>query len=92
METTTPYIILRVDEDGKASTVKDNDKLKDATYWLNYIAEPGDALFITDKHPKYQGEGEPTYRAHLAKRGQVEYDKGKWLKMLGKEENSIELP
>lgn len=74
-----PYVIVRLEEGGQVKLVKASHSLKDVKYWLNYIAEPGDAIFLTPAHPKYDGgTGVPTYNSHLVKRGQVEYDKGKW--------------
>ena len=72
------YIVIRTDEQGEAQVVHQTETIKDAKYWLAYIALPMDALLQTPAHPKYEGAGFPTYKAHLVKRGEVSYDQNTW--------------
>lgn len=81
MSWNTAYIIVRVAEDGSASVVHQADKIKDARYWLQYIALPGDAILQTPAHPKYSGDGSPLYQAHLFARGKINHDEKEWEKM-----------
>ncbi|MFN8389390.1 MAG: hypothetical protein U0136_03785 [Bdellovibrionota bacterium] len=73
-----PYIVVRPESDGTCRIVHTAQKLKDARYWLQYIALPGDAVFITPLNPQYKGSGDPTYSTHLVKRGTLEHDEKKW--------------
>ncbi len=76
------YITVRVGADGVAEVVYQADTIKDARYWLSYIAMPGDALFTTPSHPKYAGNGAPTYMSHLVSRGKTEHDAAAWKKQV----------
>lgn len=78
--TESPYIVLRTDAQGIAYVVYATDKIKDARYWLNYIAQPGDGLFHSSSHPRYAGNnGKPEYKSHLVGRGNIAYDEKQWL-------------
>ena len=76
------YITVRVSPDGVAEVVHQADTIKDARYWLSYIAMPGDALFTTPSHPKYVGDGTPSYMSHLVCRGKTEHDIAAWKKQV----------
>lgn len=77
-----PYILVRVDADGKPFVVHSTEKMKDARYWLQYIAQPGDAILMTSSHEKYSGDGTPLYQAHLVSRGKIEYSEELWKKQV----------
>lgn len=72
-----PYIIIRISTEGQTQIVHSCDTLKDAKYWLSYIAVAGDAIFTTPAHPKNTGSM-PLYFAHLVSRGNTEHDENKW--------------
>jgi hypothetical protein len=76
---TTPYAIIRPTTEGKAVIAHAAADLKRANYLLQYIAEPGDALFQTPLHPKVNG-GAPKYSSHLVQRGKFSYSYEEWLK------------
>jgi hypothetical protein len=86
------YILIRVDENLQARVVHSANTLKDARYWLQYIAEPGDALFTTPVHPKYSGDGKPAYMSHLLARGKIEYAEEKWKAQVTGGQMQIQLP
>lgn len=79
MDWKTQLIIARPQANGTLIVVNECASLKDARYWLNYIAEPYDALFLTPLNPKYAGDGSPAYSCHLISRAKTEYDKKKWM-------------
>ncbi len=81
----TAYIIIRLDQNGVANIVHQADAIKDARYWLQYIALPGDAIFATSAHPKFTTAANPVYQAHLLSRGKIEYSEMNWKKMVKKE-------
>lgn len=78
MDWKTPLIIVRPQADGKVLVVNESASLKDARYWLNYIAEPFDALFLTPLNAKYVGSGDPIYSCHLISRAKTEYNENAW--------------
>ena len=83
------YLIIRVSNLGQAEIVHTSHLIKDARYWLQYIAMPGDAIFLSSRHPKYSGDGKPKYFAHLITRGQIAYDEKIWLSQIRKEVSEI---
>lgn len=65
MDWTSPFIVYRISADGKLEEVFHADDLKKAKYWLTYIAQPGDVLCKTPKHPKHSGSSKcPEYWSH----------------------------
>jgi len=76
---TTSYIILRPLPDGTAAVAHEAADMKRANYILQYVAEPGDALFQTPLHPKNTGDT-PKYSYHTAQRGKFIYSNEEWIK------------
>lgn len=65
MEWTSPFVIYRITSDGKLLPVYEAKDLKQAKYWLTYIAQPGDVLCKTPIHPKHSKQSsKPEYWAH----------------------------
>jgi hypothetical protein len=87
-----PYIIVRISDEGSAAVVYETDTIKSARYWLNYIALPGDAIFITSAHPKYNGSGKPTYQMHLVGRGKLGHEESEWRKLVPHAAPELNLP
>ena len=85
MDWKVPYIIIRVGSDGSVCMVHSTEKIKDARYWLSYIAQPGDAIFETPAHPKHEDGDVLSYKAHLVTRGNVGYNADEWGKLVGKD-------
>lgn len=79
MDWESPFVIYRVTPEGEVQAVYQASDLKDAKYWLQYIAEPGDVLTKTPAHPRYNdGSGEPTYWSHKEKSGKPITNKEDW--------------
>ena len=89
MSTKPKYIFLRINSDKMAEIVNSCDSVKDANYWLNYIAEPGDAMFITSEHPKHTGSSSPEYSSHLISRRNLGRTEEEWRAMVGLDSRSI---
>lgn len=53
MEWKVPFIVYRITPDGKLEEVFHAADFKAASYWLSYIAEPGDVLCRTPLHQKH---------------------------------------
>lgn len=89
MDWSCPYILVRPESDGTLQVVYHAEKLKDARYWLQYIAHAGDAVFITSKNAQYKGSGDPTYMSHLVARGKIDYNEKQWKgQVFGEKETS----
>lgn len=89
MEWHTPYILVRPEANGTLRVVHNAEKLKDARYWLQYIAHAGDAVFITSKNTQYKGDGNPTYMSHLVDRGKIDYNEQQWKGQVFPETDSL---
>lgn len=65
MDWISPFIVYRINEEGKLEEVFHAEDLKKAKYWLTYIALPGDVLCKTPRHPKHSGVSKcPEYWSH----------------------------
>lgn len=53
MDWKVPFIIYRINAEGKLEEVFQAEDFKAATYWLTYIAQPGDVLCKTPLHRKH---------------------------------------
>lgn len=82
MDWNVNYVIYRVSLDGKLQELFQADSLKDAKYWLTYIAEPGDVLCRTPLHPKHsKKDNSPEYWSHKPLKGRVATDHEEWKKI-----------
>lgn len=65
MDWTVPFVIYRVTEQGKLEEVFLAEDFKAASYWLSYIAQPGDVLCKTPLHKKHShASPKPEYWSH----------------------------
>lgn len=81
MSWTTPYAILRLDGEGKAQIVSSPEDVVKAKYWMQYIAEPFDALCKTPLHPKHSKKSQnPEYWSHKDMSGKPSYAEDEWRK------------
>ena len=79
MEWKNAYVLVRPERNGTLNVVHTAEQLKDARYWLQYIAEPGDAIFVTPTNPQYKGKnGEPTFMSYLVSRGKLDHSEPAW--------------
>jgi len=53
MDWKVPFVIYRITPEGKLEEVFFAKDFKEATYWLTYIAQPGDVLCKTPLHKKH---------------------------------------
>jgi hypothetical protein len=90
MEWNVPYVVYRINNEGKFEEVFHADNIKKAKYWLTYIAQPGDVLCKTPSHPKHSGKSNcPEYFSHKTKSGTTATDEQEWL-LFAKSINSQE--
>jgi hypothetical protein len=82
MEWHSNFVIYRVLPDGKLLEIFNANSLKDAKYWITYIAEPGDLLCNTPLHPKHSKKDKyPEYWCHKPLKGRVSSDQEDWKKI-----------
>lgn len=53
MEWKVPFVVYRINDAGKLEEVFFAEDFKAASYWLTYIAQPGDVLCKTPLHRKH---------------------------------------
>jgi len=82
MEWKVPFIIYRLTDDGKLEEVFLAEDFKAASYWLSYIAQPGDVLCKTPLHRKH---------SHTSKKAEYWSHKGTGRDLVTSEENWKEL-
>ena len=81
MEWKSPYIVYRINAQAALEEVFWTESIKDAKYWLTYIAQPGDVLCKTPVHPKHSKEGPtPEYWSHKEASGQPCTNEEAWRK------------
>ncbi|MCB0321812.1 MAG: hypothetical protein KDD60_12870, partial [Bdellovibrionales bacterium] len=79
MDWNSPFVVYRIEADGSVAAVYQASDMKDAKYWLQYIAEVGDVLTRTPAHPRYDDpSGQPVYWQHKEKSGKAVMNKDEW--------------
>jgi hypothetical protein len=92
MNWTCPFVIYRIDEQGKILEVFKAEDLKKAKYWLTYIAQPGDVLCKTPLHPKHsQSKKSPEYWSHKEQSGKLMTSEESWIKAVKKKSNEEQI-
>ena len=82
MEWKSPFIIYRISAEGQLQEVFHAEDLKQAKYWLTYIAQPGDVLCKTPAHPKHSRTGKtPEYWSHKEGSGTPMSREDAWKKL-----------
>ncbi len=93
MEWTTCYIVYRITQNTDLLEVFHCDDIKKAKYWLQYIAQPGDVLTKTPKHPKHsKNSNRPEYWSHKESSGNPVSREAKWNEYLKKQNFQIVFP
>ena len=77
----SPFIVYRISSDGQLQEVYRATDLKDAKYWLTYIAEPADVLCRTPAHPRHE-DSAPKYWSHKSASGKANSDESEWRYMI----------
>ncbi|MCC6220866.1 MAG: hypothetical protein IT291_06475 [Deltaproteobacteria bacterium] len=73
------YVVYRaVTGKNELEEVFNTSDFKQAKYWIRYIAQVGDALFITPSHQKHPGGELAVYQCHKVKSGVTETDDKSW--------------
>ncbi|MCB0317541.1 MAG: hypothetical protein KDD56_02205 [Bdellovibrionales bacterium] len=91
MEWKSPFIIYRVSSDGKFQEVYHANDLKQAKYWLTYIAEPMDVLCKTPAHPRSEAKM-PEYWSHKEQSGKAAMNKKDWEEKIKENKSEICFP
>jgi hypothetical protein len=91
MDWNTPFIVYRINTEGKIEEVFHAEDLKKAKYWLTYIAQPGDVLCRTPAHPRHNAE-RPSYWSHKQSSGQPASKEDEWRKFAEEKNCSEDFP
>ncbi len=93
MEWKSLYIVYRITENTDLLEVFHCDDIKKAKYWLQYIAQAGDVLTKTPKHPKHsKSSNRPEYWSHKESSGTPVSLESKWQQYLKKQNFEITFP
>ena len=88
-----PFVIYRITAEGKLESVYVCDDIKQAKYWLNYIAQPGDVLCRTPAHPKHsKGSNRPEYCCHKEQSGSSATEESRWREFAKHRAGEVEFP
>lgn len=93
MDWTVPFVIYRITQDGKLEEVFLAEDFKAASYWLSYIAQPGDVLCKTPLHRKHSHQSpKPEYWSHKGQGRDLITDPDAFKKVLESKKCSVEFP
>jgi hypothetical protein len=93
MDWNVPFVVYRLTEDGKLEQVFTAQDFQAASYWLTYIAQPGDVLCKTPLHKRHTHTSKRAeYWSHKgAEKGPIT-DEARWKKLVSKRSFSGEFP
>jgi hypothetical protein len=93
MEWTVPFIVYRIGLEGKLEEVFWAKDLKQAKYWLTYIAQEGDVLCKTPVHPKHSKKAPiPEYWSHKEVHGQPCTNEEEWRRIASSRNCQVDFP
>ena len=93
MEWKQPFVIYRITPDAKLFQVYEASNIKEARYWLTYIAQPGDVLCRTPIHPKHSQQGTTAeYWSHKESSGKSSSREANWKKIASTKNFTLSLP
>jgi hypothetical protein len=78
MDWRVPFVVYRITGDGKLEEVFVAEDFKAASYWLSYIAQPGDVLCKTPLHKKH---------SHTSQKAEYWSHKGNGRELVSSEES-----
>ena len=93
MDWKVPFVIYRVTPDGKLEEVFLAEDFKAATYWLTYIAQPGDVLCKTPLHRKHSHSSQHAeYWSHKDSARDPIVSEDTWKKLIAERHFNGEFP
>ncbi|MBN8550326.1 MAG: hypothetical protein J0M12_13505 [Deltaproteobacteria bacterium] len=93
MDWSSPFIVYRINAEGKLEEVFHAEDLDKAKYWLTYIAKPGDVLVKTPKHPSHSGKSPtPEYWSHKELSGTPTAKEDAWNKIAKQKAPDVAFP
>ena len=79
MDWNVPFVVYRITSEGKLEEVYLAQNFKDASYWLSYIAQPGDVLCKTPLHKKHShSSARAEYWSHKGDGRELITDERSW--------------
>ncbi|MFN4896047.1 MAG: hypothetical protein ACK5GN_04800 [Pseudomonadota bacterium] len=93
MDWKSPFVVYRINQEGKLEQVFVAEDFQAASYWLTYIAEPGDVLCKTPAHKKHSHNSPlPEYWSHKGPERIPVTNEERWRKMATKRNFSGQFP
>ncbi|MEY4669787.1 MAG: hypothetical protein RL518_2486 [Pseudomonadota bacterium] len=81
MDWKVPFVVYRITSEGKLEEVFLAEDFKAASYWLSYIAQPGDVLCKTPLHKKHSHtSSRAEYWSHKGAARELVTDEETWKK------------
>jgi hypothetical protein len=85
MEWKTPFVVYRITTEGKLEQVFVAEDFQAASYWLTYIAQPGDVLCKTPLHKRHSQKTPcAEYWSHKGPDRSPVTDEERWKKLAAK--------
>jgi hypothetical protein len=79
MDWKVPFVVYRITAEGKLEEVFFAEDFKSASYWLSYIAQPGDVLCKTPLHRKHShSSAKAEYWSHKGVARELITDEQTW--------------
>jgi hypothetical protein len=93
MDWKSPFVVYRINAEGKLEQVFVAEDFQAASYWLTYIAEPGDVLCKTPAHKKHSHSSpKPEYWSHKGNEKVPVTNEERWRKLMQKRNFCGEFP
>jgi len=93
MDWKVPFIVYRITLEGKLEEVFFAEDFKSATYWLTYIAQPGDVLCKTPLHKKHSHTSQKAeYWSHKEAARDPVSNEDNWKKLREERHCSVDFP
>lgn len=93
MDWKVPFVVYRINNEGKLEEVFHAQDFKAASYWLSYIAQPGDVLCKTPLHKKHSHKNQSAeYWSHKGDGRDLITDEGSWKQIASQSKCTEEFP
>jgi hypothetical protein len=90
MDWKAPFVIYRITAEGKLEEVFFAEDFKAASYWLSYIAQPGDVLCKTPLHKKHSHRSDKAeYWSHKGTGRDIRADEDEWRKAIASKKSFV---
>ncbi len=93
MDWKVPFVVYRITAEGKLEEVFFAEDFKSASYWLSYIAQPGDVLCKTPLHKKHShNSSKAEYWSHKGEGRELVTNEQNWKQYAAPKQFAGEFP